>query len=196
MNTNDDNNLATLLARLHACRAAQEWAAGKTPEQAWNECPRGDWMLWLAGMLDIDRKVLVRATCACARLALPHVPAGETRPLKALETAEAWTRGEATLEDVRAAEEAALEAAWTAWEAVDVEAWTAAAAVAWAAACAVACAAAAAAAAAWGAAWGAAEAAAEAWAAEKRESALAECADLVRRHIPFAEIAEKAKRLW
>ena len=175
MNTNNkDIDLDALLTRLGACHEAREWAAGKTLKQAWNECHRGDWLLWLAGRLDIDRKVLVRAACACARLALPHVPAGETRPLEALETTEAWTRGEATIEEVRAAAEAAR-AARAARAAAD------AATAAWAAE---------AAAAAWAAAWGAA-----AEAAEKRESALAECADLVRRHIPFAEIAEKAKRL-
>jgi len=188
MNTNNKNknknkniDLDALLTKLDACHEAREWAAGKTLEQAWAECPRGDWMLLLAGLLGIDRKILVRATCACDRLALPHVPAGELRPLNSIEAAEAWTRGEATIEDVRAAAEAALEATRAAWEAVDVEAWTAGAA-------------------AWGAAWAAvcasSEAAAEAaaWGATLAAK-LAECADLVRQHIPFAEIAEKAKRL-
>ena len=151
--TTTDIDLSALLTKLDACRAAREWAAGKTLEQAWAECPRGDWMLWLAGRMDIDRKVLVHATCACARLALPHVLAGELRPLKSIEAAEAWTRGEATIEDVRAAAEAAR----------------AARAAAAAAAC-------------------AAEAA-----AEKRESKLAECADIVREHVSYELIAEAAR---
>jgi len=106
--TDKDIDLSALLTRLDACREAREWSAGKTLEQAWAECPRGDWLLWLAGRLDIDRKVLVHATCACARLALPHVPAGERRPLKSIEAVEAWAW---------AAEAAA--AAWAAaWAAV------------------------------------------------------------------------------
>ena len=203
--TTDDIDLTALLTRLDACREAREWAAGKTLEQAWAECPRGDWMLWLAGLLDIDRKVLVQAACACARLALPHVPESETRPLKAIETAEAWTRGEATIEDVRAAADAAWEAeaaraareaaraARAAWAAADA-AWAAEAARAARAARAAADAARAARAAADAAAEAVADAA-RAVADAARAATLARCADLVRQHIPFAEIAEKAKRL-
>ena len=181
MNTNvntNDIDLSALLARLHACSEARDWSAGKTLEQAWAECPRGDWMLWLAGRLDVDRKLLVRAACQCARLALPHVPAGETRPLKALETAEAWTRGEATIEDVRAAASAALAAVRAEADA----SWAcASAAAAWAASGAArrAASAAGAAAGAWNAAWAA---------------KLAECADIVREHVSYELIAEAARR--
>ena len=100
----------TLLQQLGACLEAREWAGERTPEQAWHDCERGDWLLWLAARLDIDRKPLVLAACACARLALPYVPAGEQRPLAAIETAERWTRGEATIEQVRAAADAAYAA--------------------------------------------------------------------------------------
>jgi len=67
-------------------------------------------MLWLAAEAGIDRKLLVSASCLVARQALKHVPAGETRPLKAIETAEAWTRGGATLEEVNAAASASAAA--------------------------------------------------------------------------------------
>ena len=90
-------------------------------EEAWQKCERGDWMLWLAGKLsgspDSDsRKKVVLASCQCARLALKYVKAGELRPQKAIETAEAWARGDPdiTLKDVRAAEAAAWAAAWAA----------------------------------------------------------------------------------
>ncbi len=178
--TDKDIDLSALFTRLDACHEAREWAAGKTLEQAWAECPRGDWMLWLAGMLDVDRKVLVRAACACARLALPHVPAGELRPLKSIEAAEAWTRGEATIEDVRAAADAAWAAAWAASaaagaasaaanaaRAAEEEAWAAACAAAWTAA----------------GAWGAALA-----------SKFAECAEIVRETVSYELIAEAARR--
>ena len=174
--TTDNIDLDALLAKLDACHEAREWAAGKTLEQAWNECQRGDWMLWLAGMLDVDRKVLVRATCACARLALPRVPAGERRPLKSIKTVEKWTRGKATIEDVRAAAEAALEATRAAWDAADVEAWTAGAAAWWAA---------------WAAVCASAEAAA--WGATLKVKP-AKCADIVRKHVPYELIAEAARR--
>jgi hypothetical protein len=101
------------LVRLGACKPAIEWASGKTIEQAWAECERGDWLLWLAISAGVDRRRVVLAACACARLSLPHVPAGEMRPLKAIETTEAWARGDAgvTLSDVAAAASAADAAA-------------------------------------------------------------------------------------
>lgn len=59
----------------------------------------------------VDRHLVVRAACACARTALQHVPDGEDRPRIAIETAEAWCRGEATSEQVRVAADTVLAAA-------------------------------------------------------------------------------------
>jgi hypothetical protein len=84
------------------------------------------------------------------------VPPGETRPLKAIETAEAWVRGDATPEQVRASASWAAEAAWAA-------AWASAAAEA-----------------AWAAAWAAAAAEAA------RDETLKTCADIVRQFYPQA----------
>ena len=95
------------------CENAYKWLsdnADKSPQQLWAECERGDWMLWLAARLGVDSKLLVKAACACARLALPYVPAGENRPLAAIETAEKWADGKATIEDVKAARGAAYAA--------------------------------------------------------------------------------------
>ena len=36
-----------LLIRLGACEEAREWVGARTLEQAWAECVRPDWMLWL-----------------------------------------------------------------------------------------------------------------------------------------------------
>jgi hypothetical protein len=46
---------------------------------------------------------LVQAACALARLVMISVPAGELRPLMALETAEAWVFGAAPIEAGRRA---------------------------------------------------------------------------------------------
>jgi hypothetical protein len=92
------------LVKMDACIEAVEWAKPyKTFTAAWNDCERGDWMLWLAGRSGVDRKIVVFAACQCARLALKYVTKGEGRPLRCIETTEAWTRGEATLEEVLAA---------------------------------------------------------------------------------------------
>ena len=60
----------------------------------WRYAPQGDWMLWVAGQLDVDLKLRVTAACACARTALRFLPEGEQRPSKAIDLAEKWTRGE------------------------------------------------------------------------------------------------------
>lgn len=91
----------------HACPAARKWTNGKTARQAYRQCPRGDWLLWAAGKARVDRKLIVRAACACARLALPFVPKGEDRPFRAIETAEAWCDDKVSLEDVKNAASAA-----------------------------------------------------------------------------------------
>jgi hypothetical protein len=172
---------AKLLRRLNACPEAREWAKGRTLRACWDESPRGDWLLWLAGRLEIDRPTLVLAACACARTALRYVPAGDDRPRAAIETAEAWCRGEATLDQAQeAGARAAAGATWAAAEAAEAaEAGAAAARAAWAAA-----------EAAWAAA-GAAGAAAEAEAA--RVAAHAEHARLVRGIIPWDQIEAAAE---
>jgi len=99
------------------CREAVDWIEahpGMTFERAWAECPRGDWMLWIAARLGVERKTLVLAACACARLALKFVKPGEERPLRCIETTERWARGEATIVEVCTARAAATAAAYAA----------------------------------------------------------------------------------
>jgi len=164
-----------ILTELAACPEAVKWAGRKTHKKAWETCKWGDWLLWIAGRLDVDRKLLVLAACACARTALRFVPRGEDRPRIAIETAEAWVRGEATIEQVRNAALAALAAA----DAAAHAAYAAAYAAADAAANAASRAAYAATDAAHAAAYAATDAA---YAAHKN------MADIVRKTIPFSVI--------
>jgi len=181
------------LVALGACPDAVEWArAYPSLTAAWKVCERADWMLWLAGKLCRTvpaRKRLVLAACACARTALKYVPEGEKRPLMAVRTAEQWARGTGgvTVEDVRAAGDAAGaagEAAWDAAGAAARAAGTAGAAArdaAWAAGTAWA---------ARDAAWAAARAAA--WDAARdaardaaKTKALSRLSKIVRKHYPI-----------
>jgi len=110
-----------------------EWAKSQQSEKlAWENCPRGDWLLWIAGKVAIDRKLLVEAACDCAHLALRFIKKGELRPRQAIATARAWCRGKATIEKVRSAYAAA--AAYAAAHAYDTAADAAFAADAFAAA--------------------------------------------------------------
>jgi hypothetical protein len=105
----------------NACGPSHRWlealAEGTTPQQAWDVCERGDWLLWLLHVRNVDRRALVLCACEIARQALNHVLVGEVRPLRAIEMAEAWARGEATIQNVRAAAAAAADAAY---EAADI----------------------------------------------------------------------------
>ena len=183
------------LMGMRACGEAVKWTkTERTPQSAWKNCERGDWMLWLIGRTIADkpwgdeRKPLVLACCECARLALKYVPGGEDRPRIAIETAEAWARGEASREEVKKAATAAADAYAAAADAAAAAADAAAADATAAAAAAYAAATAAYAAAAADAA--AADAVAAAYAAadddadDARRDTLKTCADIVRKYYP------------
>ena len=98
--------IATRLTKVYACKEAIEWLGRRSsPERAWRACKRGDWLLWLAVRVEVDRRVLVLTACDCAELALVHVPDGEHRPRRAIEVAKAWAGGDGdvSLDDVRRA---------------------------------------------------------------------------------------------
>jgi len=195
------------LKEMNACGDALEWCEGyKSLAGAWAVCQRGDWMLWLLGKLSgkpesDSHKKLVLTACQCARLSLPYVKVGELRPLRAIEAAEAWARGDEGIrrEDVRKAADAADAAAYAAYAAYAADAAYAAYAAAAAAdaAYAAASASASAAYAAYAAAYAAyaaadaADAADAAYAAApsadtSRISTLEKCADIVRDYYPVA----------
>lgn len=97
------------LRRIGACSGAIEWCATQPSRAAaWRNCERGDQLLWISVKLGADCKLVTRAACACVRTALVYVPAGESGPRIAIETAEAWCRGEATIEEVEVAAAAAF----------------------------------------------------------------------------------------
>jgi len=187
------------LRKIGACSAAVKWAEQyPTLQKAWDVCERGDWMLWLAGKLSGEirsekHKQLVLTTCKCARLSLHYIHKDELRPLKAIETAEQWARGEngITIQQVSAAASAAYAAYAAAYAAY--AAASAAASAAYAAYSAYAAASAAADAA--YAAYSAASAASAADAADAAVSAVAKaapiktlrkCAKIVRKYYPKA----------
>jgi len=181
------------------CLEAREWLLRQPDARtAWETCRRGDWMLYQLGHArGVDRRQLVLAACECARLALRYVLAGEHRPRIAIETAEAWCRGEATTEQLRQAREAAncvgtAVAALAATAAVDAAyadaAYADAAAAAYAYATAADYAAASAAAAAYASASAAAAAANLDDADASRLRSLEAMADIVRKHFTLDDM--------
>jgi hypothetical protein len=106
------------LIEMDAHQEVIDWVEDRTLEQAWNDCNRGDWMLWLLEKMEgkegwLDEKEIMVLGCWCARRTLKYVPEEETRPLKAIEAKEAWTRGEITREEMVLASDAAWAAAKT-----------------------------------------------------------------------------------
>ena len=113
------------LEKIGACQEAVEWAfKQKSLAEAWKNCEKGNWMLWLAGKFsgpscDQRRRKLVLAACECAKLSLAYVKPGEKRPAEALKIATAWAMGETvTLDELRVAADAAVAAAANAANAI------------------------------------------------------------------------------
>ena len=99
-----------------ACPEAVEWAKQyPTFREAWNACPRGDWMLWLLSNLDRSvpwseaRKPIVRVALACAKEALPYTT--DVRVAACLQTVAGWLHDCATKDDLEKASVAAWYAA-------------------------------------------------------------------------------------
>jgi len=84
MTTEKTPNLSLWLQAHGACVESCLWAAeypdtAEGRQRAWDECPRGDWMLWIGGKLSGEpgspaRRLLVRAAVACARTVLDEIP--------------------------------------------------------------------------------------------------------------------------
>ena len=105
------------LIDLDACREAREWADRKTLSEIWEQCPRGDWMLWLARRAGVDKRTMTAAKADCAAT-IKHLMK-DPRSIKALETAQAYGRGEATDDELADAADAADAAADAAAAAAD-----------------------------------------------------------------------------
>ena len=158
------------ISAFNPCLESRSYLLGKTPEQAWNDCERGDWMLWIAAKQNVDLRILTLAKARCARL-VEHLMRDQ-RSIDALNIAERFGNCDATIEELNAAADAAGYAAAdaaadAAAAAADHDAAYAAVAAAYAA----------------DSAYAAAYAAADA-----RNEILKKCADICRDTIPFSEL--------
>jgi hypothetical protein len=154
------NTLQTKLKELDACDEAIEWAKDyDNLQQAWYNCQRCDWMIWLINKMEWSNDKDLRLMAVAFARQVQHLMKDQ-RSINALDVAERYANGEATVDE--------LTAAWTAaWAAAE------AAGAAWAAA--------------WTAAWAAVEAAGEeAWAAAEAAGAAAgaEQANIIRKYLP------------
>ena len=174
------------LKKLNACIDAREWvAAQRNYKEAWQNCERGDWMLWLAKRLKVDDRKLTLAKFKCANQ-VRHLMKDQ-RSIAALDAAERYGNGEISRDE--------LDAAAAAADAADADAYAAYAADADAADAADAAAAAAYAAAYAAHAAHAADAAADAaYDATARKESLKKSADICR-EILTEEVLTAYKKL-
>lgn len=91
------SRLQTWLRGIGASEAAVEWAGDRTLQQAWDECERGDLMLWLLRRMYgkpgwPTLKTLAGLCCDCAELVKDCWRGDEIA--KYVATARAWCRGE------------------------------------------------------------------------------------------------------
>ena len=81
----------------------------KTLREAWDQCPRGDWMLWLAQKLGVDVRVLTLAKGLCANT-VRHLMK-DPRSVEAVDAAIAFGHGEMGEKELDVAADAAADAA-------------------------------------------------------------------------------------
>ena len=152
----------TRLILLGACEDARIWADGKTAKEAWNECERGDWLLWWAQKEGQEIRSLTLAKARCAKLVIHLMK--DKRSIDAVNVAERFGLGEANEQELNtaAAAAAAAGAAYAAYAAYAAAAYAA-----------------------YAAAYAAADAAAAADDADDavRKETLLKCAEIVRENI-------------
>ena len=114
-----------LLRKLNACKGVRDWAQGKTFEEVYTTCHRGDWLNWLFARTNPEDLRILTLVKGQQANTVRHLMKDE-RSLNAIDTAIAFGEGRATREELSRAARAAADAAAAA------AAWAAASA-AWAA---------------------------------------------------------------
>jgi hypothetical protein len=180
----NNEQLKDKLSSLYACEESIEWLNERNAEQMWNDCPRGDWMLWLLKKINLNKRKFTLCKGKCAETVKGLMK--DERSIKAVEVAIRYGYSEATEEELFAAYAYAAAAAYA-----DAAAYAAYAAAYAAAAADAAAYAADATDAAYAAAYAADAAYAAAYAADaaKKENQLL-TANIIRQLVPFNELLE------
>jgi hypothetical protein len=104
-----------VLEKLYPCKAGLEfYKTQKDIFDAWNNCPRGDWLLWLANKINIDHKLLTLAKGKCAETVVHLMK--DDRSKAAVKAAIDYGNGLVSLDFLHTAADAA-EAAYAAYAA-------------------------------------------------------------------------------
>ena len=97
------------ISKYNPCSEAVKFYSGyKTFEEAWDNCPRGDWMLWIAQRVGVNKRKMTLVKALCAET-VKHLMNDE-RSLNALKVAKQYGRYKANdsqLKDAYTAADAA-----------------------------------------------------------------------------------------
>jgi len=98
----------TAICGRRPCDSAVAWLGRRRSlARAWADCPRGDWLVWVAEYGGADRRDLVAVVSDLAESVIHLAPADDPRPAAAIEAARAWARGTGTAVDAAVAADAA-----------------------------------------------------------------------------------------
>lgn len=98
----------TWLENKKACQESIIWIEEnniQSLEEAWNACEQGDWLLWMAKKLGVDKRKLALCGALCAHTVVQYMQ--DPRSRNAVRIAFLWGRGKATDEQLMAAADAA-----------------------------------------------------------------------------------------
>lgn len=101
--------LKEYLLKLRACQEAIEWAGDMYIEEVVKKCHRGDWLLWLAQMVDMDIRTLTLAKARSAKTVIHLME--DQRSIDAINVAERFGLGEVGEDELKDAADAAAFAA-------------------------------------------------------------------------------------
>lgn len=104
------NTIDNMLKKAGACDEAKEWAKGKSWNEIFRTCPRGDWMLWLFQRTNFNDDLLL--TLAKGRCAYTVIHLMKHRDsIKAVKAAILYGKGKLTKADLKLTATAAHAAA-------------------------------------------------------------------------------------
>jgi len=119
--------MKTELTKYNPCQEAVEFRNQfNTFQEAWDACPRGDWMLWIAQKVGVNIHPLTYTKALCAETVI-HLMKDE-RSINAIKVAKRFGKYKATAEELAKAADDALgaNAAYTAYTDATYAAWVAA----------------------------------------------------------------------
>ena len=106
------------IEKFKPCREALEWYQNQSDEKtAWENCHRGDWMLWIACRLKVDNRIIILTKGHCANTVRDLMR--DKRSRDAVDAAIAYGEGRISIDQLHAAADAAVVAAVAAANAAD-----------------------------------------------------------------------------